>query len=62
MTNEQVDKLEAVFREAQNKIEEAGRLLCSERGDVAPWMWGGLQPSFRRHCGSDTSLLETSAG
>jgi len=40
MTNEQVDKLEAVLREAQNKIEEAGRLLCNERGDGAPWMWG----------------------
>ena len=40
MTNEQVDKLEAALRGAQNKIEEAGRLLCDERGDVAPWMWG----------------------
>lgn len=40
MTNEQVDKLEAVLREAQDKVEEAGRLLCDERGGVAPWMWG----------------------
>ena len=41
MTNEQVDELEAVLREAQDKVEEAGRLLCSERRDCAPWMWGG---------------------
>lgn len=41
MTDEQVHRLEAVLREAQNKIEEAGRILCSERGNVAPGMWGG---------------------
>lgn len=40
MTNEQVDKLETVLREARDKVEEAGRLLCSERRDCAPWMWG----------------------
>ena len=40
MTNEHVDNLEAALREAQDKVEEAGRLLCNERGNVAPWMWG----------------------
>lgn len=40
MTDEEVDNLENILRKAQDKIEEAGRLLCNTRGDCAPWMWG----------------------
>ena len=39
MTHEQVDKLESLLREAQEKVEEAGRIVCSERGEYASRVW-----------------------
>ena len=39
MTHEQVDKLEALLREAQEKVEEAGRIVCGERGEDASHVW-----------------------
>lgn len=40
MTYEQVNQVEDALREAQNKVEEAGRLLCNEAGDtVGGQMW-----------------------
>ena len=39
MSNEVVDDLEAALRGAQEMVEEAGRTICSEHGEVASKMW-----------------------
>ena len=37
LTNEQVNKFEELLREAEAKIEEAGRMICGVRGCSDIW-------------------------
>ena len=37
MTNEQVNKFEQLLREAEAKVEEAARMICSVRGAGQIW-------------------------
>ena len=42
LTNEQVDKLEAKLREAQDALEEAGQMVCDVRGEYGSHLWNRL--------------------
>lgn len=42
LTNEDVDRLEKTIRDAQALVEEAGRIVCGERGEVPGRIWGRL--------------------
>ena len=37
MTNEDVNKFEQLLRDAQKKVEEAARMICSVRGAGEIW-------------------------
>ena len=39
MTHEQVNKLEELLRGARALVEEAGRMVCSVRGEDASHIW-----------------------
>ena len=39
MTDAEVDKMENLLREAQGKVEEAGRIVCSHGGEYAAHAW-----------------------
>ena len=42
LTHEQVDVLENLLREVQNKLDEAGRMVCDISGEDANHAWNRI--------------------